>query len=217
MRKTQVGVQLTAGINVIGGDALGIQFAGVANLVRKNAAGLAMSTALNLVGGQSWGFHLAALDVVHGSFRGAQWSGLTSFSGGRMTGMQISAGLALGVGIDPFHERIRWSYGGGFGTHIPLLRNFYLDLDFLAHAMQPDITRYDGTYYHVMAELRLLVGWQLLPRFGVFAGPTVHASVTNDPCCEGAVSLLSGGERIWQSGPNLVRLGPGLAIGIRAF
>lgn len=306
VRDAQVGMQLTMGVNVVGGDSLGIQFAGIANIVRGNHAGIAMSTALNLIGGQSWGFHLAGLDVVRGSFRGVQLGGLTAFSRGRMTGMQLAGGLSqagevygvqfaflnvggdvhgaqigfinvartvhgaqigflniaesvkgaaigwlsfikdgthtlevygndlmpfnlgtklgskrgygiLGAGIDPFRDTVRWSFGGGFGTHIPLLRNFYLDLDFLAHMMQPDITRYDGTHYHVMAELRLLVGWQILPRFGIFAGPTVHVSATNDPCCDGKVSQLDGGERTWQSGANLVRLGPGLTVGIRGF
>jgi hypothetical protein len=290
----------------VGGDSLGLQFAGIGNLVRGNAAGIMFSTALNLVGGQSWGWHLSALDIVHGSFRGAQLGGLTAFSGERMTGMQISMGLAqagevygvqlafinvggdvhgaqigiiniarsvhgaqigfinvsrtvegaaiglislvehgthtlevygsdlmpfnlgtklgskraygiLGAGIDPFHDLIRWSMGGGFGTHIPLLRNFYLDVDFMVQAMQPDITHYDSLHYHIQNELRLLVGWQILPRFGVFAGPTVHVSVSNDPCCGGTVSRFDGGERTWQAGENIVRLGPGITVGIRAF
>src|SRR5262249_24396479 len=94
----------------------------------------------------------------------------------------------FGFGIDPFHEEVRWSFGGGLGTRIPLWRSFFLDVDFMAHGMLPDIRTLYMQYYHVMAELRFLVGWQLLPRLGVFAGPTVHVSATDDPCCDGAVS-----------------------------
>ena len=123
----------------------------------------------------------------------------------------------LAVGIDPFRDTVRWSFGAGLGVHFPLPRGFFLDADFLVHSAQPDIKIYDSSVYHVLSELRLLVGWQALPKLALFFGPTVHVSATNDPCCGGQVSQLDGGERQWTAGANIVRFGPGLTGGIRAF
>ena len=123
----------------------------------------------------------------------------------------------LGVGIDPFRDTVRWSFGAGLGVHFPLLRGLFLDADFLVHSAQPDIKVYDSSVYHVLSELRLLLGWQALPKLALFLGPTVHVSATNDPCCGGQVSQLDGGERLWSAGANTVRFGPGLTGGIRAF
>ena len=69
--------------------------------------------------------------------------------------------------------------------------------------------------YHI--ENKKLVGWQALPKLALFFGPTVHVSATNDACCGGQVSQFDGGERLWTSGANIVRFGPGLTGGIRAF
>jgi hypothetical protein len=135
---------------------------------------------------------------------------------GTKLGSQRAYGI-LGVGIDPFRETVRWSYGAGLGVHFPLpLPRLYLDLDFIVHSMQPDIKLFDNSYYHVLSELRLLVGWQVLPKLALFLGPTLHVSATNDPCCNGQVSQFDGAERLWTGSPA-VRFGPGLTGGIRAF
>ena len=135
---------------------------------------------------------------------------------GTKLGGQRAYGI-LGVGIDPFRDTVRWSFGAGLGVHFPLLRGFFLDADFLVHSAQPDIKVYDSSVYHVLSELRLLVGWQALPKLALFIGPTLHVSVTNDPCCEGQVSQFDGGERRWLAGASTIRFGPGLTGGIRAF
>lgn len=126
----------------------------------------------------------------------------------------------LGVGIDPFHDAVRWSYAAGLGVHFPVsspVSRFFFDVDFLVHSVQPDISVFGSPIYHVLSELRLLLGWQVLPKLALFVGPTVHVSATNDPCCSGQVSQFDGGERLWNTGATLVRFGPGLTGGIRAF
>ena len=122
----------------------------------------------------------------------------------------------LGVGIDPFRDTVRWSYGAGLGIHFPVSR-FFFDVDFLVHSVQPDIREFGSPVYHVLSELRLLLGWQALPKLALFLGPTLHVSATNDPCCNGQLSQLDGVERLWNTGDALVRFGPGLTGGIRAF
>jgi hypothetical protein len=142
-------------------------------------------------------------------------SDLMPFNLGMKLGSSRAYGI-IGAGIDPFHDRIRWSYGAGLGVHFPV-RSFFFDVDLMAHSMQPDITIFHSSPFNVLTELRLLFGWQALPKLAIFAGPTVHVSASNDPCCDGHVSLLSGAERAWQTGDTSVRLGPGLAVGLRAF
>lgn len=142
-------------------------------------------------------------------------SDLMPFNLGMKLGSKRAYGI-FGAGIDPIHDKIRWSYGFGLGAHFPI-RMFFVDVDLMAHIMQPDITRYDSSPFSELTELRLLVGWQALPKLAIFVGPTVHVSVSNDPCCDGRVSMLGGAERSWDSGDLKIRLGPGFAVGLRAF
>ena len=53
-----------------------------------------------------------------------------------MLGSKRAYGI-FGAGIDPIHDKIRWSYGFGLGAHFPI-RMFFVDVDLMAHIMQPD-------------------------------------------------------------------------------
>ena len=89
---------------------------------------------------------------------------------GTKLGSQRAYGI-VGFGIDPFRELVRWSYGAGLGVHFPLpLRRFYFDLDFMVHSVQPDIKLFDTSVYHVLSELRLLVGFRRCPSWRCLSG-----------------------------------------------
>jgi hypothetical protein len=205
------GIQI--GLINIGGDVVGAQL-GVINIARSvrgaqlgfiNIARSVEGAAIGLLSFIQNGTH--ALEVYGND--------LMPLNLGTKLGSQRAYGI-LGAGIDPFRDSVRWSMAAGLGVHFPV-RMFYLDLDALVHSMQPDIRVWDASYFHVYSELRLLFGWQALPRLAVFLGPTVHVSATNDPCCGGQVSQFDGAERQWQQGATSIRFGPGLAGGIRSF
>jgi hypothetical protein len=237
------GAQLSGLASYSGGEMAGMQFS---MLLSDSAQVYGVQFAFLNIAGTVYGAQLGIINVAH-SVHGAQLGlfniarvvdgasiGLLSFiQNGTHTLeiyssdlMPINLGAKLGsrraygilaAGIDPFHDVVRWSYGAGFGVHFPLFQNFYLDADLMIHDVHPDIRVFDSNPYYLLNELRLLFGWQILPKLALFAGPTIHVSVTNDPCCQGDVSLFSGAERLWQNGGTLVRLGPGLAAGIRIF
>ncbi len=224
---TMSGMQISSGI-AQAGQVYGVQVAFINIGGEVHGAQLGFINIAETVHGAQLGFiniartvHGAAIGLLSFIQNGTHTleiygSDLVPFHLGAKLGGSRAYGI-IDVGIDPFHELIRWSYGAGLGTHISLLRGFFLDVDLMVHSLQPDIRTFDVALYHVQTELRLLVGWQLLPRLAIFLGPTVHVSASNDPCCMGAVSQFGGAERLFQSGETAIRLGPGLAVGIRAF
>jgi hypothetical protein len=225
-RQELVGMQLSTGISVagqlqgvqmalinVGGDVVGTQI-GVINIARTvRGAQLGFINIARSVEGAAIGL----LSFIQNGTHTLEVYGndLMPLNLGTKLGSRRAYGI-LGVGIDPFRDSVRWSLGAGLGVHFPL-RMFYFDLDLLTHSMQPDIRVWDPSYYHFYTELRLLFGWQALPKLALFLGPTVHVSVTDDPCCGGQLSAFDGAERQWQSGSTVVRFGPGLTGGIRAF
>ena len=237
------GVQLAGLGAVVGGELTGMQLStGIASSSLLQGVQIALINIAGEVTGAQLGF-INIARTVHGaqlgllniarSVEGAS-IGLLSFIrdgthtlevyGSDLMPLNLGTKLGgkraygiLGVGIDPFRDTVRWSFGAGLGVHFPLLKGLFLDADFLVHSAQPDIKVYDSSIYHVLSELRLLFGWQALPKLALFIGPAVHVSATNDPCCSGQVSQFDGAERLWLSGANAVRFGPGLTGGIRAF
>ena len=83
--------------------------------------------------------------------------------------------------------------------------------------MLPDFRGLHAIWFAFSGLLGLILFVRPRPRLALFAGPTVHVSATDDPCCQGEVSAFSGGERLWQVERFAVRLGPGFAAGLRAF
>ena len=223
---TMTGMQLSTGI-ASSGAVQGVQIAliNIAGDVQGAQLGI-INIARTVTGAQLGFFNVAR--AVHGAS-----IGLVSFirdgmhtlelygndimpvNLGTKLGSKRAYGI-LGIGIDPFRDTVRWAYAAGLGIHFPVSR-FFFDVDFLVHSVQPDIKEFGSPVYHVVSELRLLFGWQALPKLAVFLGPTLHVSATNDPCCSGQVSQFDGGERLWSSGDALIRFGPGLTGGIRAF
>lgn len=223
---TMTGMQLSTGIASSGavqgvqialiniaGDIEGAQL-GIINIARTvTGAQLGFFNVARSVRGASIGLVSFIRDGLH--TLELYGSDIMPINLGTKLGSKRAYGI-LGVGIDPFRDTVRWSYAAGLGIHFPVSR-FFFDVDFLVHSVQPDIKEFGSPVYHVVSELRLLFGWQALPKLAVFLGPTLHVSATNDPCCNGQVSQFDGGERLWSSGDAAIRFGPGLTGGIRAF
>ncbi|HZI09828.1 MAG TPA: peptidase [Myxococcus sp.] len=85
--------------------------------------------------------------------------------------------LALMAGIAPGRDS-RFSFGLGLGGHVNLARRLWLDLDVTGGAVQPVQKPLEGDGGNVLGQARLMLGFQVLPRLAVFAGPTYNAWYT---------------------------------------
>ncbi|MFP2928789.1 peptidase [Pyxidicoccus sp. 3LG] len=78
------------------------------------------------------------------------------------------------AGIEPGRDA-RFSFGAGLGGHVTLARRLWLDMDITGGAVQPVQKPLEGDGGNVLGQARLMLGFQLLPRLAVFAGPTYNA------------------------------------------
>ncbi|HYO71900.1 MAG TPA: hypothetical protein VEU33_38070 [Archangium sp.] len=180
------GVQFSSGLNIashlsgaqfsllnVGGDVSGAQV-GLLNVGRRvkglqlgliNVASEADSSMglLSFVGNgqqhvQAWGSEMAMANV-------------TLKLGGRHMHTLFT------VGLRPEREgRQRlWSAGLGVGGHIPV-GHFFVDVDALAHSL------HTGGFIepsgHLLAQLRLVAGWQPYRHFAIFGGLTANTLVS---------------------------------------
>src|SRR5262249_18284128 len=88
-------------------------------------------------------------------------------------GWKYIYGIAL-AGIAGTHSVFHASFGLGFGGHIPV-GPFSIDIDTTLHTFV-----YGGVPQskNLMLQERAMLSWQILPHFGVFAGPTYDVSLT---------------------------------------
>lgn len=82
--------------------------------------------------------------------------------------------FALMAGIAPGRDS-RFSFGAGLGGHLNLAQRLWLDMDLTGGAVQPVQKPLEGDGGNVLAQARLMLGFQVLPRLAVFAGPTYNA------------------------------------------
>ncbi|MCE9668733.1 peptidase [Myxococcus stipitatus] len=96
------------------------------------------------------------------------------------------ANLAVKVGGGPFYltllaglepgsrNEARFSFGLGLGGHIVVSHRFWVDLDVTGGAVQPVQKPLEGDGGNVLGQARVMLGFQVLPRLAVFAGPTYN-------------------------------------------
>ncbi|WP_044890189.1 hypothetical protein [Myxococcus hansupus] len=92
-------------------------------------------------------------------------------------GVKIGGGpiyLTLMAGLEPGRDA-RFNFAVGVGGHMTLARRLWVDLDVTGGAVQPVRNPLEGDGGNVLGQARLMVGFQLLPRLAVFAGPTYNA------------------------------------------
>ncbi|QSQ21162.1 peptidase [Pyxidicoccus parkwayensis] len=95
------------------------------------------------------------------------------------------ANLAVKFGGGPFYVTLlsgfepgrdsRFSFGLGVGGHLTLGHRFWLDGDVTGGGVQPVQKPLEGDGGNVLAQVRLMLGFQVLPRLALFAGPTYNA------------------------------------------
>ncbi|MCY1017857.1 peptidase [Pyxidicoccus sp. MSG2] len=94
------------------------------------------------------------------------------------------ANLAVKFGGGPFYFTLlsgfepgrdaRFSFGAGLGGHLTLGHRLWLDGDVTGGAVQPVQKPLEGDGGNVLGQARLMLGFQVLPRLAVFAGPTYN-------------------------------------------
>jgi hypothetical protein len=90
------------------------------------------------------------------------------------------------IGLQPFgtehghvgtdRERGKaWEFGLGFGGHIPVNDQIFIDIDLSGWGVTSGLKR--GANLGGLAKLRAMVGWQAARHLAIFAGPTLTALV----------------------------------------
>ncbi|MBJ6760541.1 caspase family protein [Myxococcaceae bacterium JPH2] len=114
-----------------------------------------------------------------GQFHVEVWSSdiqLTNL-GLKFGGRYLYTTLIAGMGPD---DRLdRFSLGIGLGGHIPVSERFWVDVDVAAHAVTPMRKPFEDSV-PLLGQVRAMVGFQVLPRLAVFAGPTYNVFATWD-------------------------------------
>jgi hypothetical protein len=230
--------QLSGAINVALRDLEGVQTAGALNMTLGHVRGAQISV-VN-IGGDVLGAQVGVVNIarrVQGAqvgivnfadeFKGApigifsfvrkgqihvdMWASETSAANIALkTGSeQVYSILALGYqptfGDDPY----RWSYGIGIGGRIPLGVGF-ANIEALSfHINEDEIWTEE---FHNLNKLRVIYGWEIDPRFSIFAGATLNVFVSqfNDGDHISISSIYDrSGDDTW------VRIWPGFVAGIQ--
>lgn len=119
------------------------------------------------------------------------------------------------AGYQPGSEANRYfTLGLGIGGHIPMDRLF-IDLDASSYNLRNSLAT--GGSDNLLAQLRVVAGYKVAPRFAVFAGVTGNVFIdfreTKDFEDLGGFSFLPSFEQ--ENRSNSVRVWPGLAAGVQ--
>ncbi|MFP2964063.1 peptidase [Myxococcus sp. 1LA] len=137
---------------------------------------------LSLMGGQGAFAQQAGDDLPEQSSRGLRrgsthmefWVSDIQISN---MGVKLGGGpvyFTLMAGLEPGRDA-RFSFAAGVGGHLTLARRLWVDLDVTGGAVQPVRNPLEGDGGNVLGQARLMLGFQLMPRLAVFAGPTYNA------------------------------------------
>ncbi|MBC8070682.1 MAG: hypothetical protein IAG13_20295, partial [Deltaproteobacteria bacterium] len=100
----------------------------------------------------------------------------------------------VGAGLHPFgtkrghvgtnYERGKaWEFGGGFGGHIPVSDEVFIDIDLSMWGVTSGLRQ--GAAIGGMSKLRAMVGWQAAKHLAIFGGPTLNVLVDQlDPAVD---------------------------------
>jgi hypothetical protein len=201
---TMRGVQFTVGMNSAAAGARGLQ----GSVLLNRAPSLTgMQLGLINVGGDVTGLQLGLINVgnvVHGAQVGlvnvadevdGLPLGLVSYerkgqlhlelfgSDVQLTNLALKFGgkhlyTTLLAGVGPDDRFQRFSLGLGLGGHIPLGSRFWVDVDLAGSQMLSTRKPFSGDTANLLAQTRAMLGFQLMPRLAVFAGPTYNAWIT---------------------------------------
>ncbi|RKG56185.1 caspase family protein [Corallococcus sp. AB011P] len=201
---TLKGVQFTLGVNSVATAARGIQ----GSVLLNHAPSLTgMQLGLINVGGDVSGMQLGLInvaDTVHGMQLGlvnvsdevnGVPVGLVSYekkgqlhlevfgSDVQLTNLALKFGgkyfyTTLLAGIGPDDRFQRFSLGLGLGGHIPLGSRFWVDVDVAASQVLSTRDPFSSASNNMLTQARAMLGFQVMPRLAVFAGPTYNVAFT---------------------------------------
>ncbi|RYZ34184.1 MAG: caspase family protein [Myxococcaceae bacterium] len=234
------GVQFTLGVNSVAGDMTGLQGAMALNRAHSLTG---MQLGLINVGGDVTGMQLGLINVasvVHGvqlglvnvsqEVHGVPLGLLTFEQKGQfhlevfgsdlqLTNVALKFGgrhlyTTLIAGLGPDDRFQRFSLGLGLGGHIPLGSRFWVDVDAAGSNVLSTDNPFSDNTGNLLAQVRAMVGFQVMSRFAVFGGPTYNAWFTwGDPGFAKLSTLPVRSHDI--SATRRVQHWPGFQLGVR--
>lgn len=231
------GLQASAGANVLRGHMRGLQAVAGVNYAR-SVSGAQLGN-INVADGIHGG-QVGSINVASGSVRGAQ-IGVINYAdeadaqvgvinvtrkGGVFADVWTSDVAAfnlavkfrakytysfLAIGVHPGGQGRGFMSGVGFGGHIPVRKNLWVDIDLASYATQPKFNFRSNP--GVMGILRVLVGWQATRRVALYGGPSLNVDVD----LEGGRQRMGYGWVVYSEPIESLqmRLWPGFAFGVQ--
>ncbi|WP_257460938.1 caspase family protein [Archangium lipolyticum] len=226
------GLQASVGANLVHGRMRGFQGATAVNW-----ASMAEGVQLSLVnvGGDVSGAQVGLLNIAR-RMKGLQFGlvnvssdmdgipfGLVSVAGNGLFRVEVTGSdlhpldVAFKLGSKSFYTvfmggygtlvggEARWSTGLGFGGHVSFDR-WFVDLDAVGRSVFVGRATESNS---LLAQLRLLGGFQVAPRFAVIAGPTFNTAIALDGKPMQKMSFMSGEVR------GELEMWPGFQVGMR--
>ncbi|ADO68391.1 caspase family protein [Stigmatella aurantiaca] len=201
------GLQL--GLLNVGGDVTGAQvgLVNIGGVVKGGQVGL-----LN-VAKEVHGVPLGLLSFVKEGQRHVEfWSSdiqLTNV-GVKLGSQYVYSTLVAGIGPDDRFQR--FSLGLGVGVHLPLSSRFWVDVDTVASGVHSREEPFQGET--LLAQARVMAGFQIFSHFAVFAGPTYNAYFAFSPEGPRSITTMKVSEHKLGS-DGTVQHWPGLQLGLR--
>jgi len=115
----------------------------------------------------------------------------------------------LMVGIQPYEDPVRWTYGLGIGGHIPLNKRLFLNIDALSQNIHYG---WWENGLNQLNKLRLAIGWQQSRWFSVLGGVALNVFVSDE---RDGSDIAYGFDTVIESGNTTVRIWPGLFMGVQ--
>ncbi len=120
------------------------------------------------------------------------------------------------VGSYPHGDLGRWSSGFGIGGHIPLKKQFFLNLDFIMRGVNYTDESEEDTWWYdehtVLNKLRLGFGWERHKWFSLFGGVSLNFLVSDR---WDTSDFGYGFDRVYQRDDTTIRVWPGFFAGVQ--
>ena len=231
------GIQATGGFNHAVTRLYGLQVSGGANLVGEHTVG-AQVAPVNIsdrldgvqigvvnIAGKVKGLQLGLINIAE-DVRGLSFGLLNFIEEGEnhldvwvADRLQGNLGVKFGgryfyttvaAGVDRIQDPTWWSYGLGFGFHIPFASDFFVNLEARVSAVQQQIVFEPGRD-GLLGQANAILGFELFDHFGVFAGASLNVLGTfEDPATVGQIAPS------WAYVPHEhVNIWPGFVAGIQ--
>ena len=235
------GLQMAGGVNIVGGKARGVQIAGGVNIIGKEGEGaqIALVNIANSVKGcqigvvniadKVKGFQLGVVNITdnldgealgivsiigNGQFHINVWADeVAPFNLGFKLGTKRIYNL-YGLGMKPSGDSTYMIATGGFGWHLPL-NQFFMNFEVMSSSIRRGFSfkKWENT---TLSRLRVIGGWQVLPKLAITAGPTLNVFVSKER--DGSnLPMFDATIYSTRSGNWWVRIWPGFAAGIQIF